>query len=133
MKKILLTALFLPALCALVACDDKTTAPQAVSSDEKAEIIANRLEDWMGQWNGPEGTYVKLEKSGDGYAVIIKDLDKEERYLGVASETRIRFNRNNKEEYLTLVPGRMTGVKWMLDKPYCLMVRQGEAYCRDKI
>lgn len=132
MKKFLVL-LLLTVIPVVAACDETPPAQQAETTEEKTEIIAKRLEGWMGQWNGPEGTYLKLEESGDGYGVTIQDLDKEERYLGVASERRIRFNRNNKEEYLTLVPGRMTGVKWMLEKPYCLMVKQGEAYCRDKL
>ena len=131
MKKILV--LLLLSVLPVAACDETPPPPQTESAEEKAEILEDRLQEWMGQWNGPEGTYLKLEKSGDGYGVTIKDLDKEERYLGVASEMRIRFNRNNQEEYLMLVPGYETGMKWLADKPYCLMVKKGEAYCRDKI
>lgn len=131
MKKFLVLLLLL--VPAIAACDETPPAPKAESPNEKTEILADRLGEWMGQWNGPEGTYLKLEKSGEGYGVIIKDLDKEKRYLGVSSEMRIRFNRNNQEEYIILVPGYETGVKWLADKPYCLMVKKGEAYCRDEI
>ena len=131
MKKILLIILFLS--MPLGACDEQPVAPPVETPKEKADIIEDRLQEWMGQWNGPEGTYLKLEKSGEGYGVIVKGLDKEERYLGVASNMRIRFHRGDREEYIRLVPGRETGVKWLLDKPYCLMVKKGEAFCRDKI
>lgn len=132
MKKFLVLSL-LALLPAFTACDETPPAQQVESTDEKAAVVEDRLSAWIGQWNGPEGTYLKLEKSGDGYSVTIKDLDKEERYSGVADEERIRFTRNNKEEYLTLVPGHMSGMKWLADKPYCLMVVEGEAYCRDTL
>lgn len=129
MKKIL--ALMLLCLVpVLTACDEKSSAPPAETVTENP---ASTFEAWLGQWNGPEGTYLKLEKSGEGYGVTIKDLDKEERYLGVVSDNSIRFNRNNVEEHLTLVPGSESGMKWLTDKPYCLRVKIGEAYCRDKM
>lgn len=133
MKKVFLILLLLSSLPLVNGCDNQPSAPVAETPQQKADIISDRLSAWMGKWDGPEGTYLKLEKSGEGYGVIIRDLDKEERYLGVASDMRIRFHRENKEEYIRLAPGRKTGVKWLLDKPYCLMIKQGEAYCRDKI
>lgn len=133
MKRFLLAVFFLAGAGLLTACDSQTPEADNPPRSEKAEVLEDRLSRWMGQWNGPEGTYLKLEKSGEGYGVTIKDLDKEQRYLGVASNMRIRFNRENKEEYLRLVPGSQTGMKWLADKPYCLMIRKGEAFCRDAL
>lgn len=133
MRYLLLSMALMTVLSALSGCDD--TPPQAPQETPKqtAKIVEDRLSDWMGKWDGPEGTYLKLEKSGDGYAVIIKDLDKEERYLGVADAMRIRFLRNDKQEYIHLGSGRDAGMKWLADKPYCLIIKQGEGYCRDKM
>jgi predicted small lipoprotein YifL len=134
MKNIFLIPVAALCLLPLTGCDDKPPEPpKQQTADQQTEIVEDRLSDWMGKWDGPEGTYLKLEKSGDGYAVIIKDLDKEERYLGVADNMRIRFLRGEKQEYLHLGSGRDAGMKWLSDKPYCLIVKTGEAYCRDKM
>ena len=133
MKKLFLIALLLSVLPFMAGCDDTPKTPAPETPKEAQKVVEDRLEDWMGKWNGPEGTYLKLEKSGEGYAVTIKDLDKEERYLGVAQGMRIRFMRNNVQEHIHLGPGRDAGMKWLMDKPYCLIVKKGEGYCRDKI
>lgn len=117
----------------LNACDDATTPAAPPSAQEEQKAIEDRLDAWLGKWDGPEGTYLKLEKSGEGYAVMIKDLYKEERYLGVADGARIRFHRGDRQEYIRLGGGNESGMKWLQDKPYCLIVKKGEAYCRDKM
>lgn len=133
MKKLFLIALLLSVLPFMGGCDDTPKTPAPETPKQAEEVVEDRLKDWMGKWDGPEGTYMKLEKSGEGYAVTIKDLDKEERYLGVAQGMRIRFMRNNIQEHIHLGPGRDAGMKWLMDKPYCLIVKKGEGYCRDKM
>lgn len=147
MKKILLISFMFSFMPFVSGCDDTNkenvqneqvqeaqNRAQPQSTEEMRSVINNRLEAWMGKWDGPEGTYLNLEKSGDGYAVIIKDLDSEQRYLGVAQSQAmgINFTRNGIQETLTEVPGYMTDMKWLQDKPVCLMVKKSEAFCRDK-
>jgi len=48
------------------------------------------------EWNGREGTYLEISKSGDSYEIRIKDLDKLQTYRGTARSDAISFERNGK-------------------------------------
>ena len=86
---------------------------------------------WIGQWNGPEGTFLRLD-GGDGkYSITIQDLDGPRTYTGTATDGRIEFERNGVKESLHASNGAETGMKWLADKSDCLTVRPGEGYCRD--
>ena len=92
---------------------------------------ANNLTDkWLGQWNGPEGTYLLLSKSGDQYVVKIQSLDGPATYEGVAARDRIEFKRDGKTESIRGANGKETGMKWLLEKKDCLMIKEGEGFCR---
>ena len=80
---------------------------------------------------GPEGTYLEISKSGDTYEIQIKDLDKVQTYRGTATSDGISFERNGKAETIRSGKGEQTGMKWLLDKKNCLVIRYGEGYCRD--
>jgi hypothetical protein len=56
-----------------------TTAPPAAS---------NRTDKWLGQWKGPEGTFLLLCKNGDKYAVKIQSLDGPATYEGAPAGDR---------------------------------------------
>ena len=90
-----------------------------------------KIDEWTGRWNGPEGTYLEISKSGDTYKIQIKDLDKVQTYRGTATSDGISFGRNGKEETIRSGNGEQTGMKWLLDKKNCLVIRYGEGYCRD--
>ena len=81
--------------------------------------------------NGSEGTYLEISKSGDKYEIRIKDLDKMQTYRGTAAADRISFERNGKAETIRSGNGQQTGMKWLADKRNCLVIRLGDAYCRD--
>jgi len=70
-------------------------------------------------------------KSGDKYEIRIKDLDKVQTYRGTATGDSISFERNGKAQTIGSGNGERTGMKWLLDKKNCLLIRYGEAYCRD--
>lgn len=140
MKKLLTTALLCSCLALFTACDDggkegKHAADAPETPQQKTEAIVDRLKDWHGQWDGPAGTFLKVEKSGDGYGVTIKSAEKEERYLGVGVPglMKIRFRRGDADETIHLGTGFDSDVKELMEKPYCLIVKKGEAYCRDKL
>ena len=94
-----------------------TTAPAASAS--------NVTDKWLGQWNGPEGTYLLLSKSGDQYIVKIQSLDGPATYEGVAAGDRIEFKRDGKTEFIRAGSGKETGMKWLLEKKDCLIIKQG--------
>ena len=86
---------------------------------------------WVGQWNGPEGTTLNLSRDGESYAIKIRGLDGVESFKGTASEDRILFTRAGKEESIHAGSGKETRMKWLLDKKDCLIIKAGEGFCRD--
>lgn len=93
---------------------------------------ANNVTDaWLGQWNGPEGTYLLLAKNGAQYSVKIQSLDGPATYEGIAAGDRVEFKRDGKTETIRAGSGNETGMKWLLEKKNCLVIKQGEGFCRD--
>ena len=90
-----------------------------------------KIDGWIGHWNGPEGIYLEISKSGDTYEIQIKDLDKVQTYRGTATGDSISFARNGKAETIRSGNGERTGMKWLADKKDCLVIRKSEGYCRD--
>lgn len=112
------------------AADRPSPPPQAGPPDTAA--VAHPVPDgWLGQWNGPEGTYLQLARSGDHYTVTIRSLDGEATYRGVAAGERIEFVRDGQTESIRAGSGRETGMKWLLEKRDCLVIKEGEGFCRD--
>jgi len=89
------------------------------------------VDKWMGQWSGPEGTYLLLSKRGDKYVVKIRSLDGLQTYEGNAAGDRIEFTRNGKTESIHAGSGQDTGMKWLLEKKRCLTIKTGEGFCRE--
>lgn len=87
-------------------------------------------EEWSGRWIGPEGTYLELTPQDDHYQVAIRDLDSVTHYIGEAGGNGITFTRNGQSETIHAGTGPDTGMKWLMDKKNCLVVRTGEGYCR---
>jgi heat shock protein HslJ len=87
-------------------------------------------DNWLGRWIGPEGTYLHLSKNGDKYVVEIRSLDGLKTYEGVQIGDRIQFTRDG-TEFIRAGTGIDTGMKWLLDKKNCLIIKTGEGFCRD--
>lgn len=106
---------------ALAGCQDRfvQTAP------------APATDAWVGQWNGPEGTFLQLAASGGQYEITIRNLDGPRTFVGAAAGDRIEFERDGVKETLRATHGAETGMKWLSEKKNCLTVRAGEGYCRD--
>jgi hypothetical protein len=98
------------------------------SSAEKASYDVDR---WLGQWNGPEGTFLRIAGGDKGYEITIRDLDGPAVYRGAAVDDRIEFERSGVTESLRATDGAGTGMKWLGARQNCLTVRRGEGYCRD--
>jgi len=94
--------------------------------------VANNVTDqWLGKWIGPEGTYLVLAKNGAKYVVEIHSLDGSDTYEGTSAGDRIEFQRNGKTESIHAGGGQETGMKWLLDKRNCLIIKTGEGFCRE--
>jgi hypothetical protein len=85
---------------------------------------------WLGRWTGPEGTYLELAKSGDRYEIKIQSLDGPATYEGVAVSGHIEFQRDGRTETIRAGNGKDTGMKWLLEKNDCLVIKAGEGFCR---
>jgi hypothetical protein len=85
----------------------------------------------VGQWTGPEGTFLRLEGSAGQYTITIQNLDGPASYQGISVGSQIEFDRNGRKESLHATNGVDTGMKWLSEKSVCLTVRPGEGYCRD--
>jgi len=124
----------------VTGCEDRTQPAGPSSSatsnpparSTTALPTANNVTDqWLGKWIGPEGTYLVLSKNADKYVVEIHSLDGPATYEGTSAGDRIEFQRDGKIESIHAGKGHETGMKWLLDKKNCLIIRTGEGFCRD--
>ncbi len=107
---------------------NSTATPQSAATPPTATNVTDQ---WLGKWIGPEGTYLVLSKKDDKYLVEIHSLDGPATYDGTSDGDRIEFQRNGKTESIHVGNGHETGMKWLLDKKNCLIIRMGEGFCRD--
>lgn len=144
-----LAAAGLAALMLMGGCSDRQEAPKApivearertltplgtVASAPAPASAAGSVplpDRWLGQWNGPEGTFLKLSGGQGRYDITIQNLDGPRSFTGRAAGEHIEFERNGQRETLRATDGQATGMKWLADKKDCLSVRPGEGYCRD--
>ena len=126
--------LLMPVTLALlvIGCSDREVEPKLPSPAtlQSAERVIP-TDQWLGQWNGPEGTFLKISGGKGTYEVTIQDLDGPRNFKGRAVGEVIQFERNGVKESLHATTGSETGMKWLSDKSNCLTVRMGEGYCRD--
>lgn len=125
----------------LAGCQDRGTepAPPAVTSPPAVSpapapvpvVPKPATDQWVGQWNGPEGTFLALSGGGGQYEVTIRNLDGPRAFAGTAAGDRIDFERDGVKESVRATNGAETGMKWLAEKKNCLTVRAGEGYCRD--
>lgn len=92
---------------------------------------APQTDNWLGKWNGPEGTFLELTGANGRYEVTIQNLDGPRIFQGVAVGKQIQFERDGILESIHATNGIETGMKWLSDKSNCLTVNFGEGYCRD--
>ncbi|WP_332741074.1 hypothetical protein [Hydrogenophaga sp.] len=121
------------ALALLVAgCKDQSSSPAPVSAASPAgSSSAPATDQWLGKWDGPEGTFLQLAGGNGRYDVTIQNLDGPRTFPGQAAGDRIEFERNGVKESLRATNGADTGMKWLSERSNCLTVRAGEGYCRD--
>ena len=108
----------------LMGCGDKKSG-SGLTNVEPA------TDKWLGQWNGPEGTFLRLAGGNGNYAIVIQNLDGPQNFQGSAVDGQIQFERNGVKESIRVTNGADTGMKWLAEKSDCLTIRLGEGYCRD--
>ena len=119
-------------LCAMFNAD-RSCGPSDPATRHKASFSTGdggMVDKWLGHWNGPEGTYLVLSRRGNQYVVEIKSLDGLATYEGAAAGDRIQFERDGGAESIRAGSGKETGMKWMLEKTDCLIIKEGEGFCR---
>ena len=117
----------------LHACAEKTPlaqlpAPSAAAQSVPVVYAASRL---LGQWNGPEGTYLLVAGANGMYALTIRNLDGARSFEGSAAGDTIVFERDGKGQTIRPSDGAGTGMKWLSDKKECVVIEPGEGFCRD--
>jgi len=129
---------FVAALLLASACQkqsEKSPVPPPAgvspSTGGQAEPQHSDLDRWIGRWTGPEGTYLSIAKSTEGYTVEIADLDGPKSYAARAAGDHLEFERNGKTEAIRATNGQQTGMKWLQEKSDCLTIKPGEGFCRD--
>jgi len=118
-----LIAVLVVALC-LAGCSGRKAESDSTSS-------ASVTDRWLGQWKGPEGTFLRLTGGTGKYEITIQNLDGPRKFPGSAVDGQIQFERDGVKESIRATNGAETGMKWLSDKSNCLTVRPGEGYCRD--
>jgi len=106
-------------------------AKPASESTTPSPATAGITDQWLGKWIGPEGTYLVLSKKGDQYVVKVNSLDGLATYEGTFAVDHIEFQRNGQTEVIRAGIGKDTGMKWLMDKKNCLIIKPGEGFCRD--
>lgn len=117
-----------------------TSSPVAVNSPTVANPDEAALQQLVGKWGGPEGTYISIadKKGADGknqaprkFDIEIKNLDKAEKFEGTAKGSTIEFTRKGKTETVKSATGAETGMKGYEKETGCVVVTKGsEGFCK---
>ena len=119
-------------LLVLFGCADRDKPPASNDVASSGATAPEPTTDkWLGQWNGPEGTFLRLEGRNGKYEITIQDLDGPKTYPGISVGNQVQFERNGATETIRATNGAETGMKWLSEKANCLTIRPGEGYCRD--
>ena len=123
MRHILLPCL---ALLTLAACGQQD-APRAAP----AAKLTSSPNEWLGKWNGVEGTFLTVEKTNDDFTVTIANLDGPRTFPALETPQGLLVTRDGAPLIIHTGTGKDTGMKWLEDKKNCLVVAANEGYCRD--
>jgi hypothetical protein len=122
---------YLTFILILFGCTDRNVDSRSIKARSSGGKSDPATDKWLGQWNGPEGTFLRLEGGKGRYKIIIQNLDGPRTYKGSAVGAQIQFERDGTKETIRATGGTETGMKWLSGKLDCLTIRSGEGYCRD--
>ncbi len=110
-------------------------AVDTLDAETPADNAASPLptDAWVGKWIGVEGLVLDVQPAGERgrYVLSVTLLDGTKSYEGTADGDLIRFTRNGRPESVRAATGDQTGLKWLAGKQNCLMIQQGEGFCRE--
>lgn len=126
-------------VCVLVACNGSSptsgtstpAAPPAPAATPPPTAPTDAASAWIGRWTGPEGTYLDVAADDGKYSVAIRNLDGERTFDADSYGGFLTFVRDSITEVIRPGSGAETGMKWLQEKSDCLIVNDGEGYCRD--
>ena len=125
-----LTTMFISGL-ALQACGGKPEQSTKNLAQTSAASSSIATDQWIGKWNGPEGTFLQISGHGGNYDLVIQNLDGPTSFKGNSTGSEIQFLRNGKPESIQATDGEGTGMKWLMGKSHCLKIGKSEGYCKD--
>lgn len=133
-KLALVAAPLLLSACAQPAPDP---SPSATPSERSGPVAAPRdapagVEHYLGRWIGVEGMYLNVARRDAGGVTLDMqwDLDHRGTFEGSVTAEGLRFMRDGVAETAVPGDGDATGLKWLAGKKNCLIVKDGEGYCR---
>lgn len=89
------------------------------------------IQEWLGRWEGVEETSMELSQRPDGDLLVkINTLDGEMSVRGVVKGEVVEFYHLGQRKTIRFGNGEDTGMKWLADKTECLILAEGEGYCR---
>ena len=115
----------------LSGCTDGKSGDTPAAAPPATAVQAPATDHWLGQWTGPEGTFLRIAGGLGKYEITVQNLDGPRTFAGALSGDSIRFERDGVVELIRATDGAGTGMKWLREKTNCLTVRPGEGYCRD--
>jgi hypothetical protein len=119
-----------------VSANDSGNDEGVADVDETANSSVGKLptDAWIGKWLGVEGLVLDIQPAGESghYVLSVTLLDGTNSYDGAADGDMIRFIRNGRPESIRRATGDETGLKWLAGKQNCLMIREGEGFCREE-
>ncbi|CAN5462616.1 hypothetical protein BH11PSE7_BH11PSE7_36180 [soil metagenome] len=136
MKALQVTLCILAMLLGLCACKGKKAdGPNAAAGAPGANVAVPveraQTDKWMGKWMGPGETYLTLEPQGNKYLITIRSNESLSTYEGRPATHRITFERFSVKESIRPGSAKEAGVAALADKSDCLVVKPGEAYCKE--
>lgn len=111
---------------------DATANNSAAPANAANAVDTSVTDEWVGKWVGVEGLALDIAKDAQPgqYMLTVTLLDGTNTYWGTADGKTIRFTRNGKEERVRKAKGADTGLKYLAEKDNCLMIQEGEGFCR---
>ena len=133
-----LAALLLIAACAKPALENAVASNIAdpditeVADDSGGGEGPTAVADWNGKWIGVEGLVLVIAPgaTAETRKLRITLLDGTSDYVGTVKGDEIDFTRDGKGETIKAGTGAETGLKYLVEKDDCLIIKPGEGFCR---
>lgn len=105
------------------------------SSSEKGKLArpspAGPQSEWVGKWEGVEESWMEILQRPDGtFTIRVVGLEGEMTARGIPNGKVIEFYQLGAKKSIRFGNGEDTGLKWLADKKECLIIAEGEGYCR---